>query len=442
MKKEEKVKIIAESLELVKDAVKNGMSNYEIAKHTQINESTIGNYVNDKTTPTFANAKILISFFESIREPDFVYHYTTIEGLLGIFSSESLKLSDFSRSDDLRERMLYESSGIDVKYFCCCCGKDAGNKPAMWAKYARNDSGVCIKFDLEKLKELNAGGDFEGFKIRYITSDEIKTGQDVDWIRCKNENWSYQSEYRFISKTMGCLKIDRECVKWVSFGWESNTLHKDVVNLFQSAGLTNFSLMLKGEHVNAELTGVASISWNELCSRAAVLYKELMDKKNNNVKFVSTYIPDCFSKVKFVSIPAAASFVESLYGGESEIDTCDVIQENGEILDDNYLAFEVRGDSMDDGTRASFEEGDVVLVRELDRIHWRDGIRFKERPYWVVVFDSSVLIKQIVAQNIETGELTFHSLNNSPEYSDFKLNMDQIRALYYVLQKKPKTVNF
>lgn len=53
-----------------------------------------------------------------------------------------------------------------------------------------------------------------------------------------------------------------------------------------------------------------------------------------------------------------------------------------------------------------------------------------------------VLIKQIVAQNLETGELTFHSLNNSPEYSDFQLNMDQIRALYYVLQKKPKTVNF
>ncbi len=53
-----------------------------------------------------------------------------------------------------------------------------------------------------------------------------------------------------------------------------------------------------------------------------------------------------------------------------------------------------------------------------------------------------VLIKQIVAQNLETGELTFHSLNNSPEYSDFQLNMDQIRALYYVLQKKNKTVTF
>lgn len=112
------------------------------------------------------------------------------------------------------------------------------------------------------------------------------------------------------------------------------------------------------------------------------------------------------------------------------------------LVHGHYLAFEVKGDSMDDGTRSSFEEGDVVLVRELDRIHWRDGLRFKEHPYWVVVFDSSVLIKQIVSQNLETGELVFHSLNNSPEYSDFPLSMDRIRALYYVLQKKPKTVNF
>lgn len=112
------------------------------------------------------------------------------------------------------------------------------------------------------------------------------------------------------------------------------------------------------------------------------------------------------------------------------------------IVHGRYLAFEVRGDSMDDGTRASFEEGDIVLVRELDRIHWKDGIRFKDHPYWVVVFDSSVLIKQMVDQDLEKGEITFHSLNPSPEYADFSLNMDDIRALYYVLQKKPKTVKF
>lgn len=116
--------------------------------------------------------------------------------------------------------------------------------------------------------------------------------------------------------------------------------------------------------------------------------------------------------------------------------------ETDKIVHGKYFAFEVKGESMDDGTRNSFEEGDRILVRELDRLHWQNGLRFNDHPYWVVVFDSSVLIKQIVAQDLEKGTITFHSLNPSPEYSDFVLEMDKIRALYYVLQKKPKTIKY
>ena len=108
----------------------------------------------------------------------------------------------------------------------------------------------------------------------------------------------------------------------------------------------------------------------------------------------------------------------------------------------HYLSFEVKGDSMDTGDRNSFEAGDRVLVRELERPYWRDTIRFRERPYWVVVFDSSVLIKQLIAQDAEHGTLTFHSLNPSPEYADFTLSENDIRALYYVIKKKPKEVTF
>ena len=107
-----------------------------------------------------------------------------------------------------------------------------------------------------------------------------------------------------------------------------------------------------------------------------------------------------------------------------------------------YLSFEVKGDSMDTGSRDSFEAGDRVLVRELERDNWRNPIRFKDWPFWVVVFDSSVLIKQMISQDLEHGTLTFHSLNPSPEYADFTLNEDEIRALYYVIRKKPRQVNY
>jgi SOS-response transcriptional repressor LexA len=119
-----------------------------------------------------------------------------------------------------------------------------------------------------------------------------------------------------------------------------------------------------------------------------------------------------------------------------------VIFEVPNVVHGNYLAFEVKGDSMDNGSRNSFEEGDIVLVRELERDLWRERLRFNDYPYWVVVFDSSVLIKEMINQDINKGDITFHSINPSPEYSDFTLNIDNIRKLFYVIKKRPKDVVF
>lgn len=116
--------------------------------------------------------------------------------------------------------------------------------------------------------------------------------------------------------------------------------------------------------------------------------------------------------------------------------------EVSKIVHGNYLSFEVKGESMDDGTRSSFESGDRVLVRELGKEHWMEKIRYRDYPFWVVAFGSSVLIKQIVEQDLKNGTITLHSLNPSPEYCDFKLSLDEIRKLYYVVQKKPKIVSF
>ena len=420
MKSEEKSKIIARSLELVKNAVRNGMSNYEIAKQTNINESTIGNYVNDKTSPTFANANVLIRFFESLAEPDYIYHYTTVEGLLAIFSSSSLKFSDFSHSDDLRERMLYEESGIGVKYICFCCGRDAGNKPAMWAKYAKNDTGVCIKFDLKKLLEMNKGGDFEHFKIKYVESEFIKTGQDVDWIRYKNDNWSYQGEYRFISGSMDSIAINRDCVKWVSFGKEPDDAGKRAVELFQSAGLSDFNIFVRGEHIESDLTGQILMSWDELRERSSALYKEMIEESDNNVEFVAAYTPDNFAHVRFVSIDAAASFVESLYGSENDLEYIPVIREEGEFINDDYLVFQVKGDSME----PTIPNGARILAKRIDEGKWEyaDGVV-------VVVYNKILTIKRVSKNMLYDNNSLLLKADNT-KHGEMAIQRCEIRGMW------------
>lgn len=61
-----KKEIIEEALTLLIKAVKSGHTNYRISEDTKITQPTIGNYVNGKTKPTYANAKILIDYFRDI----------------------------------------------------------------------------------------------------------------------------------------------------------------------------------------------------------------------------------------------------------------------------------------------------------------------------------------------------------------------------------------
>lgn len=169
---------------------------------------------------------------------------------------------------------------------------------------------------------------------------------------------------------------------------------------------------------------------------------EYYTENNNSVKFFNVG-GKYRMVVRLVPFAAYGKFANECDSLEPDKDSWEEESfETDTIVHGKYLAFEVKGDSMDDGSRGSFEEGDRILVRELDKIHWTEGLRYKDYPFWVVVFDSSVLIKQIINQDINKGTVTFHSLNKSPEYSDFTLDIDRIRGLYYVLQKKPKIVKF
>jgi hypothetical protein len=105
-----------------------------------------------------------------------------------------------------------------------------------------------------------------------------------------------------------------------------------------------------------------------------------------------------------------------------------------------YFSFDVRGDSMDNGMRKSLQDGDKVLVRELELDNWRT-LRAGDHRFWVLVFDSSVLIKEISSFNGDTGTIICHSLNPSPEYHDFTLSLDNVRYLYYVIKIKPHEID-
>jgi hypothetical protein len=97
----------------------------------------------------------------------------------------------------------------------------------------------------------------------------------------------------------------------------------------------------------------------------------------------------------------------------------------------NYIAFEVRGDSMDDDTRKAICHGDIVLGCELKKDYWKDKLHIP-KIFIILHKEEGIMIKEVISHEIETGNIKCHSWNKAPEYEDFVLHLDDINQLFYI----------
>lgn len=98
-----------------------------------------------------------------------------------------------------------------------------------------------------------------------------------------------------------------------------------------------------------------------------------------------------------------------------------------------YLVFEVKGDSMDDGTYESYLEGDLLLCREVRMDLWKESKLHFTKWDFVIVHEEGVLVKRIIDHNVENHTITIHSLNPSPEYPDRVIDLAEVRQILNVV---------
>lgn len=101
-----------------------------------------------------------------------------------------------------------------------------------------------------------------------------------------------------------------------------------------------------------------------------------------------------------------------------------------------YLAFQVRGDSMDDGTSNSYLHGDIVLCREISQSFWKDRLHIRKWDFVIVHKTEGILLKQISNHEPETGKIIAHSMNNL--YEDMELNLSDVAKLFNVIKVERK----
>lgn len=141
-------------------------------------------------------------------------------------------------------------------------------------------------------------------------------------------------------------------------------------------------------------------------------------------------------RVPLIPVKAYAKYIDEHRDAEFVND----LQEVEFIVDKiglgRYFAFEIKGDSMDDGSKRSLGDKDIVLARELSADHWKSRLHNDEYPFWIIALDSTIVCKQIIEQDLESGEIVCHSLNPSPEYADFTVSLNDVRQLCNIVARQ------
>jgi phage repressor protein C with HTH and peptisase S24 domain len=174
-------------------------------------------------------------------------------------------------------------------------------------------------------------------------------------------------------------------------------------------------------------------------------YGEMLRPDNQVNDSSEPYIKSNAIKIELSSgimrVPLVSQYAYAGYlGGYSDVEFMEGLPTIPFIIDREYkgiyMAFEVRGDSMDDGSRDSYISGDILLSRQVSQTHWQNKLHINRWDFVIVHKTDGILLKKITSHTPETGDITAHSLN--PDYDDIRLNLKDVVQLFNVVKVERK----
>jgi len=107
-----------------------------------------------------------------------------------------------------------------------------------------------------------------------------------------------------------------------------------------------------------------------------------------------------------------------------------------------YLAVEVSGVSMENWTseemaKQSLREGEVVTGRNIPHHYWKNRFHIHKFKDFIIIHQEGILIKRVVAHDVEKGIITCHSLNpDKGRYPDFELDLREVKQILNIVQPR------
>lgn len=151
--------------------------------------------------------------------------------------------------------------------------------------------------------------------------------------------------------------------------------------------------------------------------------------------------PVVFSDLKIMNVPLANQYAQagylSRFADEEYIESLptipftDDVEHRGE-----YMCFEVKGDSMDNGSYESYLEGDIILCRNIRQDYWMSKLHYDKWDFVIVHKEKGILVKRIINHDVERGVITLHSLNEY--YEDFDIHLKDVAKLFNIISTRRK----
>lgn len=153
----------------------------------------------------------------------------------------------------------------------------------------------------------------------------------------------------------------------------------------------------------------------------------------NGIKFYE--YPDGSTKIEVIKVPfdAYASYLEA-YNDEEKLHTefSTATFTVDKVAKGNYLAFNIKNNSMNGGGIDDTPSGAEVLAREIGRHLWCNGFH-KNKYGFILMTKSAIYHKDIGECNNETGMMTLHSRNKSDD--PFEINMNDVYRIFNVIKR-------
>ncbi|TAI47479.1 helix-turn-helix domain-containing protein [Flagellimonas allohymeniacidonis] len=106
------------------------------------------------------------------------------------------------------------------------------------------------------------------------------------------------------------------------------------------------------------------------------------------------------------------------------------------LEDGNHKAFEIAGDSMDDGSIEAIPNKAIVLGLKYNKNKLVRQEDIKKSDAWILVLKNRIICKSITGIDATKTKIQCHNLNTSPEYTDFEIALDDLQEIYLVIKRQ------